>query len=110
MEVPVPAPAYVIPFRELTLGSLAQVGGKNASLGEVVVSLGPRGVAIPDGSAVTAAAFHRHLTEAGLDRTIYPELDRLDLSNLEALSATARSIRERIASASAWRRCSPIAR
>jgi pyruvate,water dikinase len=95
----VPAPVYVIPFRELTLGSLAQVGGKNASLGELLVSLGPRGVAIPDGFAVTAAAFHRHLADAGLDRTIYSELERLDLSNLEALSAAARSIRERIASA-----------
>jgi pyruvate,water dikinase len=96
----VPGPAYVLPFREISLASLAQVGGKNASLGELLVSLGPRGVAIPDGFAITAAAFHRHLAEAGLDRTIYAELDRLDLSSLDALGTTARSIRERIASAS----------
>ena len=92
-------PAYVLPFREIGLASLAQVGGKNASLGELLVSLGPRGVAIPDGFAVTAAAFHRHLAEAGLATAIYAELDRLDLSNLNALAATARSIRERIAAA-----------
>jgi pyruvate,water dikinase len=91
--------AYVLPFREIGLASLAQVGGKNASLGELLVTLGPRGVAIPDGFAVTAAAFHRHLAEAGLDRAIYADLDRLDLSNLDALAVTARSIRERIVAA-----------
>ena len=47
-----------------------------------------RGVAIPDGFAVTAAAFYRHLADAGLDRVIYTDLDRLDLSDLDALAAT----------------------
>jgi pyruvate,water dikinase len=57
---------YVLPFRELTLDSLAQVGGKNASLGEMLGALAPQGVAVPDGFAVTAAGFHLHLAEAGL--------------------------------------------
>ena len=94
-----PIPLYVIPFREITLDSIAEVGGKNASLGELLLSLAPRGVAIPDGFAITAAAFRAHLAEAGLDRTIYAELDGLDHSNLDALAATARSIRERVAAA-----------
>jgi pyruvate,water dikinase len=94
------SPAYVLPFREITLDSIAQVGGKNASLGELLRSLTPQGVAIPDGFAVTAAAFHLHLAEAGLDSTIYAELDQLDLADLGALAATARSIRQRIAAAS----------
>jgi pyruvate,water dikinase len=63
-------PAYVLPFRELTLDSIAQVGGKNASLGELLRSLTPRGVAVPDRFAVMAAAFHLHLAEAGLDSAI----------------------------------------
>jgi pyruvate,water dikinase len=92
-------PTYVLPFREITLDSLAQVGGKNASLGELLRSLAPRGVAVPDGFAITAAAFHLHLAEAGLDPAIYAELDRLDLTNLGALATTARSIRERVAAA-----------
>jgi pyruvate,water dikinase len=92
-------PAYVLPFREITLDAIAEVGGKNASLGELLRSLTPRGVVVPDGFAVTAAAFHLHLAEAGLDSVIYAELDRLDLADLGALAATARSIRRRIADA-----------
>ena len=92
-------PPFVIPFREITLASLPSVGGKNASLGELLNALGPQGVAIPDGFAVTAAAFRHHLAEAGLGLTIYDELDRLDITDLAALAATAGSIRQRIAAA-----------
>ncbi len=90
---------FVIPYREITLDRLGEVGGKNASLGELLRALGPKGVAVPDGFAVTAAGFRRHLTAAGLDPAIYEELDRIDVTDLAALTATARSIRERIASA-----------
>jgi pyruvate,water dikinase len=90
---------YVLPFSEIRLESVPEVGGKNASLGELLASLGPEGVSVPDGFALTAAAFRLHLAEAGLDRSIYAELDRLDPSDLAALATTARSIRERIAAA-----------
>jgi pyruvate,water dikinase len=67
---------YVLPFRELTLDRLAVVGGKNASLGVLLVHLGPAGIRVPDGFALTAAAFRLHLAEAGLAESIYQELDQ----------------------------------
>ena len=90
---------WVVPFRELDLGSLDQVGGKNASLGEMIRSLGERGVRVPDGFAVTADAYRLHLAEAGLEAEIHAELDGLDVSDVASLQAAGASIRERIRSA-----------
>lgn len=92
-------PAYILPFGEINLDDLPRVGGKNASLGEMLQALGPKGIQVPDGFAVTAEAFRLHLREAGLDTSIYAELDELDLNDVEALSSTARAIRARIAGA-----------
>ena len=93
------ASRYVLPFGEVGLGAIGEVGGKNASLGELIAALGPAGVRVPDGFAITAAAFRLHLAEAGLDRSIYAELDRLDLRDVAALATVARGIRERVAAA-----------
>jgi pyruvate,water dikinase len=90
---------YILPFQELTLATVPQVGGKNASLGEMMHSLASRGIRVPDGFALTAAAFRLHLAEAGLDRTIYNELERLDVTDVAALAVTARAIRDRVAAA-----------
>ena len=90
---------YALPFSHVGLEAIAQVGGKNASLGELIAALAPVGVRVPDGFAITAGAFRLHLAQAGLDRTIYDELDRLDLRDILALGTVARSIRERIAAA-----------
>lgn len=90
---------YVLPFRGLSLAAIAQVGGKNASLGEMISALADCGIRVPDGFALTADAFRLHLSEAGLDRTIYDELDHLDLADVTALGAIASSIRERVAAA-----------
>ena len=88
---------FVIPFRELSRESLPVVGGKNASLGEMIQSLADAGVQVPDGFAVTADAFRLHLQRAGLvDEGIYNELDALDIEDVDALAKTARRIRERI--------------
>ncbi len=92
-------PRYVIPFREITLESLAEVGGKNASLGELLRELSPRGIPVPDGFALSAAAFRLHLDEAGLSEAIYAELAGLDLSDVTALAAAGRSIRARVRAA-----------
>jgi pyruvate,water dikinase len=56
----------VRPLAELAAADLPQVGGKNASLGELHRSLAAVGVRVPEGFAVTVEAFHRHLQEAGL--------------------------------------------
>jgi pyruvate, water dikinase len=85
-----------IPFRELSLESLPQVGGKNASLGEMIRSLSEAGVQVPDGFAVTAEAFRMHLDASGLAEEIYTDLDRLDVNDVGALAKTGRAIRERI--------------
>lgn len=93
------APRYALPFREVGLAAIPEVGGKNASLGELIRALAPAGVRVPDGFALTAAGFRLHLAQAGLERTIYDELDRLDLRDIATLATVARGIRERVAAA-----------
>src|SRR5690349_19434669 len=66
---------HVIPFRELDITRVAEVGGKNASLGELITTLEAKGIRVPDGFAITAEAFRRHLERAGLEDRIYAELD-----------------------------------
>ncbi len=90
-------PEYVVPFSKLSLDDISRAGGKNASLGEMIKVLAPRGIRIPDGFALTADAFRLHLKEAGLDSVIYAELEHLDTEDVTALASTARSIRARIA-------------
>ena len=92
-------PEYVVPFSKLSLDDISTVGGKNASLGEMIKVLAPRGIRIPDGFALTADAFRLHLKEAELDSVIYAELEHLDTGDVTALASTARSIRARIAGA-----------
>ena len=87
----------VIPFREVDLSSLARVGGKNASLGELLRALVPVGVRIPDGFAVTADAFRRHLAQDGAAEAIYAALDKLDVEDVTALEQAGRFAREKVA-------------
>lgn len=93
------APTYLRWFRDLALQDVAQVGGKNASLGEMIQSLHAAGIRVPDGFALTADAFRLHLAEAGIAAEIYGALDRLDVADLRALAETARLIRERVSAA-----------
>lgn len=90
---------YVVPLRDLTLDDLPRVGGKNASLGEMLGALCGVGVPVPDGFATTVDAYHQHLAQAGLDEVIFEELDALDVEDTEALAETAGSIRRRIVAA-----------
>ncbi len=89
----------VVPFEEITLDDLPRVGGKNASLGEMIRSLGAAGVRVPGGFAVTAEAFRLHLREAGIEEEIYGELEKLDPQDVVALAAVGRRVREKIRSA-----------
>jgi pyruvate,water dikinase len=90
---------YILPFREIDLGRVAEVGGKNASLGELLGTLEPQGIRVPDGFAITADAFRLHLKRAGLEDSIYRELDQLDVSDVTALARVAAGVRQRIRSA-----------
>ena len=93
------SPRYVRPFEQISLDALPQVGGKNASLGELIRALAPHGIRVPPGFALTADAFRLHLAEAGLDPAVYEELDRLDVTDVSALARAARSIRDRVEAA-----------
>ncbi|MFF2315252.1 phosphoenolpyruvate synthase [Arthrobacter sp. NPDC058097] len=86
----------VLWFSDLGLTDLDQVGGKNASLGEMVRSLAFAGVKVPDGFATTANAYRRFLSESGLDARIENILDGLDSGDVAALANVGRQIRDLI--------------
>ena len=91
--------AYVIPLEKLGMADLQTVGGKNASLGEMIANLAILGVRVPGGFATTAGAFREFLAQEGLDRRIAGALAGLDPDDVAALSATGRQIREWIMNA-----------
>jgi pyruvate,water dikinase len=72
---------------------LDQVGGKNASLGEMISQLSELGVSVPGGFATTAHAFREFLAQSGLAARIHAALDSLDIEDLGALAAAGKDIR-----------------
>jgi phosphoenolpyruvate synthase/pyruvate phosphate dikinase len=83
---------YVLDFTDITLGDLARVGGKNASLGELFAALKPQGVGVLDGFATTADAYWRLLKSGDLEarlRTIFSTLDTEDLAQLSRAGQAA---------------------
>jgi pyruvate, water dikinase len=82
----------VVPFEQLRMSDVEVVGGKNASLGEMISQL-PRGVRVPTGFATTAHAFRQFLAHAGLDRRIQERLASLDTDDVRALAAAGAEIR-----------------
>ncbi|EKM3681856.1 phosphoenolpyruvate synthase [Vibrio alginolyticus] len=80
-------------FNTLSMDDVDKVGGKNASLGEMVSNLSNLGVIVPNGFATTSYAFNRFLDFEGLDIRIHQLLDELDVSNVEALRQTGATIR-----------------
>ncbi|MFN6338221.1 MAG: phosphoenolpyruvate synthase [Cyanobacteriota bacterium] len=90
----------VVSFGEVGLDAIAEVGGKNASLGEMIRSLKPLGVNVPDGFATTAAAYRFFLAENQLGSALEERLSALDVSDLGALQAAGRGCRELVLAAS----------
>ena len=86
--------AWVIPFEQLRAGDIERVGGKNASLGEMIGSLASLHVRVPGGFATTAEGFRRFLAQGGLEARIHAALDALDVDDVEKLAATGARIRE----------------
>jgi pyruvate, water dikinase len=86
----------VRPLDTLGLADLAQVGGKNASLGELLTNLSAAGVAVPGGFATCADAFRRHLAASGLEDWIAVQFDGLDVEDTVALTRVGARIRDRI--------------
>lgn len=75
------------------MGDVNQVGGKNASLGEMISNLSSVGVQVPNGYATTSYAFNEFLEQSGLEQRIHELLDVLDIDDLTALSAAGEKIR-----------------
>jgi pyruvate,water dikinase len=87
---------YVVPFTELGMHDVERVGGKNASLGEMISHLARLGVRVPAGFATTAAAFRDFLAHEGLAQRIEAELGRLDIEDVTQLARAGESIRNRV--------------
>ena len=90
---------YVFPFSQLRMTDVDRVGGKNASLGELLSQLTSAGIRVPDGFATTAEAFRLFLKEGGLEDRIHARLAKLDVDDVKALAAAGAEIRGWIESA-----------
>ena len=87
---------FTIDFQHVTMKDLARVGGKNASLGEMICHLTELGVKVPQGFATTAEAFRLFLANQGLDQTIHHLLEPLDVEDVTALAKVGQTIRNLI--------------
>ncbi|MGO4999186.1 phosphoenolpyruvate synthase [Oceanisphaera sp. W20_SRM_FM3] len=85
---------YVIWYEQLGMHDVDRVGGKNASLGEMISQLAGAGVSVPGGFATTAYAFNEFLEQSGLNARIHDLLDTLDVDNIVALGQAGQSIRQ----------------
>jgi pyruvate,water dikinase len=90
---------YIRFFEEIAMKDVPQVGGKNASLGELWRHLAPQGVKLPNGFATTADAYFHFLDEAGLTDKIHQTLDGLDVTNLDDLAERGAAVRAMIVKA-----------
>jgi len=86
------ATALVVPFEHLRMTDVEVVGGKNASLGEMISQL-PQGLRVPTGFATTAHAFRQFLQHEGLHARISQRLAALDVDDVRALAAAGAEIR-----------------
>ena len=88
---------WVVDFRQLRLSDVGHVGGKNASLGEMIGNLAQSGVRVPGGFATTAHAFREFLAQGGLEKRIEAALKGLDVDDVGALTKAGNEIRGWIA-------------
>ena len=94
MSSPALATALVVPFERLRMTDVESVGGKNASLGEMISQLAASGVAVPGGFATTAHAYRQFLRHDGLAGRIQQRLDTLDTDDVRALAQAGAQIRQ----------------
>jgi pyruvate, water dikinase len=87
--------AFVLWFEDVDMGDVSLVGGKNASLGEMIQQLTPKGINVPGGFATTAAAYRYFVQRAGLEsqlRQLFADLDVEDVNNLRSRGQQARAL------------------
>nr|WP_282960319.1 MULTISPECIES: phosphoenolpyruvate synthase [unclassified Pseudoalteromonas] len=85
---------YVLWYQELGMQDVPRVGGKNASLGEMISNLANAGVQVPGGFATTADAFNEFLEQSGLNAKIHDILDTLDVEDVNTLVKVGADIRQ----------------
>nr|WP_278252798.1 phosphoenolpyruvate synthase [Alteromonas sp. 5E99-2] len=85
---------YTLWYQDLGMNDIGQVGGKNASLGEMISNLANAGVEVPGGFATTADAFNEFLQTTGVEDKIYSLLDSLNVDDISALAAAGAKIRQ----------------
>ena len=83
----------ILSLDKVGMNDVPLVGGKNASLGEMISNLSNLGVSVPGGFATTASAFNHFLEEAGLTDKIQQALSALDTDDVNALAQTGSEIR-----------------
>lgn len=94
-----PSSPFIRWFRDLSIGDIPLVGGKNASLGEMFRELAPKGVRVPDGFAITSDAYRNFLCSAGLDEEITRLLGGLDTRDMDNLRDRGQRVRHAILAA-----------
>ncbi len=90
---------FIKKFEEITLKDLPVVGGKNASLGEMIQKLSTKGVSVPSGFAITADAYRELIKQNNLGSTIETLLSKAMKTDLDGLAAIGKEIRKLIAAA-----------
>ncbi|MBS9433494.1 phosphoenolpyruvate synthase [Photorhabdus hainanensis] len=87
-------PRNVLWYNQLGMHDIDRVGGKNASLGEMITHLSELGVSVPNGFATTAQAFNDFLEQSGVNQRIYDLLDETDVDDINQLSKAGAQIRQ----------------
>lgn len=87
---------HILWMKDISMDDVAQVGGKNASLGELIRAVTPKGVRVPQGFCVTADAYYYFLHETKLDRFIEKALAKLDTHDLAELARCGKAVRDAI--------------
>ncbi|EEG83505.1 pyruvate, water dikinase [Proteus penneri ATCC 35198] len=81
-------------YNQLGMNDVDRVGGKNASLGEMITNLAELGVSVPNGFATTAQAFNDFLEQSGINQRIYELLDSVDVDDVHQLAQAGNQIRQ----------------
>ncbi|MGO2336607.1 phosphoenolpyruvate synthase [Providencia sp.] len=87
-------PCNVLWYNQLGMNDVDRVGGKNASLGEMITNLSDLGVSVPNGFATTAQAFNDFLEQSGVNQRIYNLLDETDIDDVNQLAIAGDQIRQ----------------
>ncbi|MCX8956126.1 phosphoenolpyruvate synthase [Erwinia psidii] len=84
----------VLWYNQLGMNDVDRVGGKNASLGEMITNLSSLGVSVPNGFATTSAAFNQFLDQSGVSQRIHDLLDNTNIDDLDQLAKAGKQIRQ----------------